>query len=83
MNGTIFFPAYDGVHGTELWRSDGTAAGTLLAADVNPGAAGSRLDDLTVAGGKLFFSAFTGRTGTELWALLRNALYLPWVARRW
>ena len=29
MNGTLFFTANDGVHGSELWKSDGTAAGTV------------------------------------------------------
>jgi hypothetical protein len=25
VNGTLFFEANDGVHGVELWKSDGTA----------------------------------------------------------
>ena len=28
VNGQLFFAATDGINGTELWKSDGTAAGT-------------------------------------------------------
>ncbi len=34
----LFFPANDGTNGIELWSSDGTAAGTTLARNLNPGA---------------------------------------------
>lgn len=35
VGGTLFFTADDGVHGRELWRSDGTRAGTVLVKDIN------------------------------------------------
>jgi ELWxxDGT repeat protein len=30
LNGTMYFNANDGIHGTQLWKSDGTAAGTTM-----------------------------------------------------
>ena len=36
MGSAIYFSAYDGVHGEELWISNGTAAGTYLVADIWP-----------------------------------------------
>jgi ELWxxDGT repeat protein len=37
INGTLFFTATDGVNGKELWKSDGTDAGTVLVKDIRPG----------------------------------------------
>ena len=40
INGTLFFTADDGDgSGKELWKSDGTAEGTVMVKDVNPGPA--------------------------------------------
>jgi len=36
LGGVLIFAATDPAHGTELWRSDGTAAGTALIKDINP-----------------------------------------------
>ena len=35
--GTSYFSAVDALHGVELWKSDGTAAGTVMVKDINPG----------------------------------------------
>ncbi|HBL29684.1 MAG TPA: hypothetical protein DD490_22850, partial [Acidobacteria bacterium] len=69
----LFFIADDGVHGRELWTSDGTAEGTRMVLDLYPGAASgvpggpTAGSPLTAAGGKLYFSGNDGSHGTELW----------------
>jgi ELWxxDGT repeat protein len=57
FNGALYFTANDGIHGTALWRSDGTAAGTVLVYDVNPTGGTSNTWDLTDVNGTLFFAA--------------------------
>ena len=60
--------AGDGIHGRELWTSDGTQAGTVLVKDIKPGrASGSFPSYLTAVGGRLFFTADDGKHGQELW----------------
>ncbi|WP_052573125.1 ELWxxDGT repeat protein [Haloferula sp. BvORR071] len=67
MGQSMYFAASDGAHGSELWRSDGTAAGTVMVADVNPGAANAGPTELTVVGDTLFFMAYSPGIGKELW----------------
>lgn len=53
--------------GTELWRTDGTTAGTYMVKDINPGNGASNPEWLTNVNGTLFFSAWDGVNGGELW----------------
>jgi ELWxxDGT repeat protein len=66
MDDTLYFVANDGVHGDELWKSDGTPEGTVLVKDVMPGKDHSHIGRLVEVNGSLFFAATTTR-GEELW----------------
>lgn len=69
----IFFAARDDERGTELWVSNGTAAGTIVAADIVPGDGydehSSGPEEITAAGDRLFFTADVPGYGRELWVL--------------
>src|SRR5439155_6458138 len=67
VNGKLFFSAYEATDGYELWQSDGTAAGTVMVKDINPGTYSSFPSNLTNVNGTLFFSANDGTVGEELW----------------
>lgn len=47
-------------HGRELWRTDGTAKGTLLLRDLRKGAAGSTFDNSAPAGKYFYFTTPSG-----------------------
>jgi ELWxxDGT repeat protein len=66
--GEILFQADDGTHGAEPWLSDGTAAGTSLLLDADPGAPGSAAHGFTRLGSKIFFVASQAATNLELWS---------------
>lgn len=60
----LYFTAIDGIHGTELWNSDGY---DVWMSDVNEGSSGSNPSFMGVMSGTLFFSANDGTHGPELW----------------
>lgn len=63
----LFFKAEDLATGVELYRTDGTTAGTMLIKDILPGA-GDGFRGVAEAGtNDLFFAGNDGTSGTELW----------------
>nr|HMQ22348.1 hypothetical protein [Planctomycetota bacterium] len=63
LGAQVVFAATTPEHGRELWRTDGTSAGTLLVADLASGSASSSPRGFAVLGDRVFFFA----NGDELW----------------
>lgn len=66
-NGLLFFPAIEDVHGRELWKSDGTEAGTAMVKDARPGYPSSYPVQLVGTNSILFYAAEDGSHGKEPW----------------
>jgi ELWxxDGT repeat protein len=82
LNGVLVFAANNIGQGRELWRSDGTAAGTVLVKDIAPSYSPTKSDplDFVKSGQRVFFVANNDSTGPELWALPLQTLTPPRVS---
>jgi ELWxxDGT repeat protein len=67
--GGLIFEARTTAAGHELWKSDGTAAGTVPLPEIFPGPESSYPVALTSAGGRVYFLASSPTHGAELWAV--------------
>ena len=72
VSGTLYFAANEGVGGAELWKSDGTPAGTVLLKD-NIGAS-----NLTNVNGTLYFTAGGGVLDNQLWKTMERSQERCW-----
>jgi ELWxxDGT repeat protein len=63
----LYFAREDASAGYELWRSDGTKAGTVRLKDIDPGTRSSSPASFTVSGSWLYFMAATQKNGREIW----------------
>lgn len=72
LNGYIYFGAAEPVNGAELWRTDGTEAGTTLVANIEPSQPqianmGSNPAFFCTYNNAIYFSAYRIVDGRELW----------------
>jgi len=66
-NGYVYFSAEDGFANYELWKTNGTEAGTVKVKEINPGTTASSPQSFIEMNGLLFFTAITAANGLELW----------------
>lgn len=81
LGNNVYFTAQNGTNGYELWKTDGTEAGTAMVKDIKPGTGDSFIgagytyyngySGLTLFNNELYFSAKDGTAqpyhGQELW----------------
>jgi ELWxxDGT repeat protein len=74
---TVFFTANDAIHGTELWKTNGSWAGTEMVEDILQGSEGSNPNYLTEFNGAIYFSAESDDTSGQV-AMMANYEHLIW-----
>ncbi len=67
VGSTTYFTKSSLTTGIELWKTDGTEAGTSMVKDIVPGLGSSQPTNLINFNGTLFFRANDGASGFELW----------------
>lgn len=63
----IYFVAYSTDAGKELWKTDGTEAGTKIVKDIWEGSGNSGIAEITIFNNKLYFLASSATHGKEIW----------------
>lgn len=64
---TMYFTGYDATNGAELWKTDGTTAGTSIVKDINVGSGNGYPNAFCKIGSDVFFSATTDGISRKLW----------------
>jgi ELWxxDGT repeat protein len=72
LSSGVLFSAFNPTNGRELWKTDGTVAGTVLFQDINLGTGDSNPDNFNVLGSQLTFAATHNTLGRELFKTTGN-----------
>ncbi len=73
MGGLVYFAPREGgggipnTRGSELWKTDGTAEGTVIVKDIVPGGNSSLVNHLVATDDLIYFAAQNNEFGNELW----------------
>ncbi len=57
VGSNVYFTANNGINGEELWKTTGSALGTVMVKDLTPGSDSTIISDMTEYNGKLYFIA--------------------------
>jgi ELWxxDGT repeat protein len=88
IGATTYFNATDAAAGSELWRTDGTTAGTTLVKDIDPGPSpnGEHATELAAIGNTVFYSGYdkpTSRISGRATARPAGPWRSQWARHRW
>jgi trimeric autotransporter adhesin len=86
VGGILYFAAYQPATGAELWRSDGSDAGTVLVKDIQPGAMSADPQHIIGVNGRVFFTVgkqLWKSEGTEATTALVKDIPIPEFGRLW
>lgn len=79
LNNIVLFSATDATHGNEIWKTDGSSAGTVLVKDINSGTASSTQVEIFpgyfanfflgfhIFNNRAYFNANDGTSSGEIW----------------
>jgi ELWxxDGT repeat protein len=67
LGSTLYFEASNGTDGYELWKSDGTTAGTVMVKDINTASNSGNIRAIVRHGNLLYFQAQDSVNGEEMY----------------